>query len=207
MPDLPPRIRHVAYTRERLARTADRLLALVHPERQSLDELQVAPRSGRITHAQAQELSYRPAAVGERFGPLWATYWFRAAATVPAAWAGSRVDLLWRTGTESTLWIGGRPRQGLSTGEGFDRPDAVLLDAARGGEHLRWEIELACNGPFGAPFGRPAPASRRTWSSASSRASMPEAWELAHDFRVLQELEADADGAWIRRGPASCSRG
>ncbi len=196
----PPRIRHAGYTRERLAQTAARLKALVYADRRGPDELRVSPRTGRISHAQAQELEYRPASVGERFGPLWATYWFRLAVTVPDSWAGARVDLLWRTGTESTLWVGGRPRQGLSTGDGYDRPDAVLLDPARGGERLDVELELACNGHFGAPYGRPAPVEPAHLEQCEIARFDPEAWELAHDFRVLQELEADAgsalDPAW-----------
>ena len=199
----PPRIRHAAYTRERLAQTAERLMALAYPERRAPDELLVSPRTGRIGHAEAQQLAFRPASVGERFGPLWATYWFRIAATVPAAWAGSRVDLLWRTGTESTLWAGGRPRQGLSTGEGYDRPDAVLLDPARGGERVEVQVELACNGHFGAPFGGSAAAEPAHLEQCELARFDPEAWELAHDFRVLQELEADAgaglDPAWAGR--------
>ncbi len=200
MPELPPRIRHPAYTRERLAQTAERLMALTYADRRAPDRLEVSPRTGRIPHAEAQELAYRPAAVGERFGPLWATYWFRIGASVPAAWAGSRVDLLWRTGTESTLWAGGRPRQGLSTGEGYDRPDAVLLDPACGGERVEVQVELACNGHFGAPYGRPAAAEPAHLEQCEIARFDAEAWELAHDFRVLQELEADAanglDPAW-----------
>jgi alpha-mannosidase len=142
--------------------------------------------------------------VGERFGPLWATYWFRVRATVPEAWAGSRVDLLWRTGTESTLWTDGRPRQGLSTGDGYDRPDAVLLDPARGGELLELEVELACNGHFGAPFGAPPAAEPAHLEQCELARFDPEAWDLAHDFRVLQELEAAP--ASTRRGPASSRR-
>jgi len=210
MPQGPPRIRHAGYTRARLAQTGARLMALTYADRRAPDELSVSPRTGRISHLQAQQLAYRPAAVGARFGPLWATYWFRLAARVPEEWAGARVDLLWRTGTESTLWIAGRPRQGLSTGEGYDRPDAVLLDPAEGGERAEAEIELVCNGHFGAPYGAPALAEPAFLEQCELARFDPEAWELAHDFRVLQELEADAanglDPSWAGELATQLSR-
>src|SRR5439155_12220906 len=97
----------------------------------------------------AGSLEYRPCTLGERFGPLWATYWFRVEATVPREWAGERVDLLWVSHSEATLWMDGRCVQGLNTAPDGARPDALLRDPASGGERLDLRIELACNGPFG----------------------------------------------------------
>ena len=90
--------RHPEYTRGRLAQTVGRLRELVHADRRPFDELLIAGPVDRIGHAEAQRLEYRPARMRERLGPLWATYWLRAAATVPEAWAGSRVDLIWTPG-------------------------------------------------------------------------------------------------------------
>jgi alpha-mannosidase len=178
-------IRHPEYTRARFTRTAARLLALVYPETRAPDELLVAGPVDRISRAEAQRLAYRPAELGERFGPLWATYWFRLQATVPEAWAGRRVDLLWVTRSESTLWVDGRVLQGLNTGGGGERPDAVLFERARGGESVECELELACNGMFG----------RQSASPELERCELavfdPEAWELYFDFETLRALEAD----------------
>src|SRR5205085_2720983 len=74
----------------------------------------VAGPVDRISWGESQALAYRPAHLGERFGPQWATYWFRLRATVPDGWRGSRVDLLWRSGSEATLWIDGRVAAGLN---------------------------------------------------------------------------------------------
>jgi alpha-mannosidase len=183
-----PMQRYPEYTRGRLAQTVGRLRALVHADRRPLDELLISGPVGRIGRAEAQALEYRPARLGERLGPLWATYWLRAAVTVPDAWAGARVDLLWETGTESTLWLGGRPVQGLVTGQ-YDRPVAALTHGARGGERLEAEIELACNAYFGAASpSTDTPAELRRAEIARVDAA---AWSLLHDFRVLVELEAD----------------
>jgi alpha-mannosidase len=92
-------------------------------------------------------------------------------ATVPAAWAGSPVDLVWVTGTESTLWREGRPVHGLAR-----ERTACPVD----GEQLALSIELACND-------QPAELVRCEIARRD-----PEAWHLLHDFRVLAELEADA---------------
>ncbi len=40
------------------------------------------------TYAGAIAMPYRPAKVGDAFGPSWTTHWFRVRATVPADWDG-----------------------------------------------------------------------------------------------------------------------
>src|SRR5205823_5301599 len=124
-------------------------------------------------------LEYRPVELGERFGPLWATYWFRVAATIPAAWQGKRVDLLWQSGSEATLWYDGRVVVGLNK----HHAEATLADAATPGRLTR-QVELACNGLFG----------RQDAPVELTRCELgrfdPKAWKLAHDFELLRALEA-----------------
>ncbi len=177
-------IRHLEYTRARLAQESERLRALIRPETRPPDELLVAGPVDRISLDEAQRLDYRPAGLGERFGPLWATYWFRLRATVPEEWRGRRVDLLWVTRSESTLWLDGRSVQGLNTGGGGERPDALLKREAAGGEQLELWLELACNGMFGA---KDVPAELVRCELATFD---PEAWRLYHDFELVRALEA-----------------
>lgn len=193
----PPEMhRYPGYTRGRLRKTLDRMRGLVHPERLVFESLLIAGPVGRIGYAQARDLDYRDARLGERLGPPWATYWVRASATVPVAWRGSRVDLVWVTGTESTLWEGGVPAQGLVSGQ-VDRPVAPLIAAAEGGEPLEVTIELACNPMFGASGMSELPA---TLERAELARFDPEAWRLLHNYRVLVELEcehpAGLDESW-----------
>ncbi|MGH3003014.1 MAG: alpha-mannosidase, partial [Gaiellaceae bacterium] len=178
-------IRHAEYTRARLAQTSERLRDLVYPETCAPDELLVAGPVDRIGVDDAAELDYRPAVPGERFGPLWATFWFRLRATVPEDWRGRRVDLLWVTRSESTLWVDGRSVQGLNTGGGGERPDALLVREARGGETLELAIELACNGMFGL---KDVPPELERCELALFD---PHAWKLWLDFETLRALEAD----------------
>src|SRR5207344_2432075 len=101
-----------------------------YPESRAADAVLVAGPVDRISWDEAQALEFRPAAIGERFGPLWATYWFRVRATVPAEWSGARVDLLFVSQSESALWRDGRILQGLNTGGDGERPDALLSRVA-----------------------------------------------------------------------------
>src|SRR5919198_3309124 len=178
------KIQPLEYTRKRLVRTSERLRGLVYPEARAPDMVLVAGPVDRIPLAEAEALAYRPTSLGERFGPLWSTFWFRVAATVPDEWRGRRVDLLWVTGCESTLWIDGRSVQGLNSRGGGERPEAKLLDPAAGGERLELRLELACNGMFGEQ--NMAPELQRSEIAVFD----PDAWRLYHDFEVLRALEA-----------------
>jgi len=175
-----PAIRHLEYSRARFAQTAERLRAAIYPETQALDELSCAGPVDRISHAEAQALDYPPVELGRRFGPLWATFWLRGRATVPAAWAGRRVDLLWDSRSEATLWLDGSAAEGLNE----HHREATLRASAAAGEPVSFEVELACNGPFGE---QQAPVELRR---AEVAVFDPDAWSLLHDFDVLRALES-----------------
>ena len=118
-------LRHPGYTRERIAQVGDRIRALIHADAVAPGRLAVAGPVDRIEPAEAELLAYRDCELGETFGPLWATYWFKVEATVPERWQGERVDLLWISHSEATLWDGGRALQGLNTS-----PDGARVDRA-----------------------------------------------------------------------------
>lgn len=212
--------RYPDYTRERLRQLADMLRDQIYPEVKPLSELLVSERTNdRISYEEAQKLtSFRPANFGDQFGPLWATYWFRAKAVVPDAWKGQRVDLLWNTFAEGTLWMEGRSIQGLNnepTGpDGPVRRDATLTQKAKGGEEIPFHIEMACNGIFGWEDVWPSPykhVSKFVLEQAEIARFDQEAWDLYNDFAVLQSLEAeqlkgDLDKTWAGRLLAELNR-
>jgi alpha-mannosidase len=192
--------RHPRYTRARIAQVGDRIRALIRADTGTPDSLMVAGPVDRISHDDAERLDYRDAALGDRFGPLWATYWFRVEATVPPEWAGERVDLLWVSHSEATLWMDGRPVQGLNSSPEGARVDAPVLDPAAGGERLDLRVELACNGKFGE-LPRPYESLEPVVLDRCAIARFDRrAWDLHHDFDVLRRLEADAgnglDESW-----------
>jgi alpha-mannosidase len=138
-------------------------------------ELEVAGPVDRISWAEAQELEYRPVELGERFGPLWATYWLRLRGEAPEP-----AHLLWDSRSEATLWQDGRVLQGLNP----LHPSAPVSGSA-------WQVELACNGLFGKTA---EPAELRRCELGRFDA---EAWRLYHDFETLRALEAATeDPAW-----------
>jgi alpha-mannosidase len=192
--------RHPRYTRDRIAQVGERIRTLVRADTRAPDSLRVAGPVDRISLEEAEQLDYRDAELGERFGPLWATYWFRVEATVPPEWAGERVDFLWVSHSEATLWMDSRPVQGLNSSPEGARVDAPVLDSAAGGERLDLRVELACNGKFGElprPYDslEPVVLDRCAIARFDGRA-----WDLHHDFDVLRRLEADAgnglDPSW-----------
>ena len=208
--------RHPDETRRRLAQTASRLRSLVHPESIAPDSLTVSERTGREGWEAALRLAYRPAELGEEFGPEWATYWFRIEATVPEAWGGARVDLLWDSGSEATLWRDGEVLQGLYSGWRALRTVAPVLEPATGGERSssrsRWPATAGRattriprpgstrgwppatgSGATGARARRRRvpPRAGRGWTQCALARFDPEAWRLLWDLETLRRLEAE----------------
>jgi alpha-mannosidase len=182
--------RYAGYTRSRLAQFARRLERRIYPETTAVTAIEIAGPTDRVGHAAAQALDYRPATLGQPLGPLWATYWVRVTATVPDAWRGARVDLYWDSRSEALLRRNGATVQGLNIG----RHTATLVERAKGGETLAFDLEIACNRAFGADqdYGRGAPEPYRL-AACELRRFDPEAWALFHDFDVLRQLEADRE--------------
>ena len=188
--------RHPDYTRQRIAQLAQRIYDRIWATAKPVDELVVAGPVDRISYQDAQKLQgFRRAKVGDQFGPLWATYWFRAKTSVPKEWAGRRIDLQWFSHSEATLWVGGRSVQGLNQdAAGWwpnARPDAILIPRARGGERIEFQIEMACNRMFGHADSYHKSISPFVLDRCDIAAFDPQAWELYYDLKVLVDLEAE----------------
>ena len=198
-------LRHPEYTRNRIAQITQRFAQRFYRETLTIEQVQVSERTDRIPLNDAKRLTYRPASVGERFGPLFATYWFKLHASVPKAWKDERVELQWRTNSESTLWFGDRSIQGLNQGRGGMRTNAMLLESASGGEEIEMYLEMACNGLFGAgEKNHNLPEHHLPFMFEYARLGQfdPVAWDMYHDLLVLSSLEreqqepGDLDKTW-----------
>ena len=185
---------HPDYTRTRISQLVDRMKARIYPDTLAVEDLQISPQVDRIPHAEARQLPYGPVQTGRQLGPLWATYWVRGAARVPEAWAGSRVDLLWNSRCEATLWVEGVSIGGLNPG----REEVVLTPEAQGGERLEFQVEIACNGLLGSRGGSAGPY---VLDRCDIGRFDPQAWKLYYDIAVLAELEGenDLDADWKGR--------
>ena len=114
-------------------------------------------------------------------------------ATVPAEWKGSRVDFYWDTQSEATLWVDAKSVQGLNVTHG-DRPDAVLIEHAKGGEQVDFQVEMACNQKFGVSTGGGNSTGQSVISPHHLRHAElvrfnAKAFELYYDALVLSKLE------------------
>lgn len=108
----------------------------------------------RPTFADATSHPFKPAKVGDSFGPSWSTHWFKVKITVPSELCKKdHLELHWDANNEGLIWSeDGKPLQGL-TGGG-ERIEWILPKAFRDGKEHTIYIEMACNGMFGnAPGG------------------------------------------------------
>ena len=188
------------YTRDRIRHLARALEGRIYPRRCAPVQLLVSPEAGRITSTDALKLPYRPAALGEQFSPDFATFWFKITFEVPADFAGQRVDLLWGSHSEATLWLDGRSLQGLNQEPNNARLDAILLRKAAGGEKIELQVEMACNRYFGAAKSPIAHVSPYVLDQCEIAVFDDPAFEMYYDLLVLSELEAeqlkDLDKTW-----------
>jgi alpha-mannosidase len=182
-------LQHPQYTRTRIEQLVQRFQTRIYRQLIPVPSLQVSAGVGRIPYEQAMTLPRTPAKVGIELGPIWTTFWFRLQYRVPADWQG-RVDLLWNSNSEATLWVNGRSIQGLNYSSGQNHEDAPLIAQARGGESGECDVEVACNTSFGNAGGDGVPV-ERTFRLQRCDLGLfdPEAWDLFHDLHVLSRLE------------------
>jgi alpha-mannosidase len=166
-------IRHHGYRRERLAQTSVLLRSGIYRDVCPVDRILVAGPVDRISWDAAQTLAFRPLRPGERFGPRWATWWFR----IETAASGEGSRLLWEADGEGALWQDGIPLHGLD----HHHQEAPLPGP-------RFEVELACY----------EDAELRRCDVGVLDA---DAWRLYWDFETLRALEAEGeqglDPTWV----------
>lgn len=172
------------------------------------------PKAPVPTPSQAATFDFTPVHPGWRWGPKWATAWFRVRGWVPADLAldpnpnpstAPRPVLRFSSGTEAQVWTQSNntwtPRQGLDVNRDIFELDTPL----RPGDAIDLLIEAACNHPFGVTgFEWDDVEVHQRWSSPTpgrlERAEIalfdPAAWRLRHDFafalNLLKELPRDS---------------
>ncbi|KAJ1881778.1 Glycoside hydrolase, 38 vacuolar alpha mannosidase [Coemansia sp. RSA 486] len=159
-------------------------------------ELEVwsAPGQDRPTFEHAVKQHFKPAKVGQVFGPSWTTHWFRVTATIPESFAGKKTLFMFDTNSEAMVWSAdGEPILGLTGGNGGERHvDYLLAKRATSKEKPRtFYVEMACNGLFGNGDYHVHPQDRDIYyrlSSAEIVAPNEPAWELFHDLEVIVEM-------------------
>ncbi|XP_049668352.1 alpha-mannosidase 2C1 isoform X2 [Accipiter gentilis] len=146
----------------------------------------------RILYDEAVGQEFRPAKVGDSFGPTWETCWFKVELSIPQAWAGREVHFVWESDGEGMVWRDGQPVQGL-TKEG-EKTSYILTSSLKESEphSLTLYVELACNGLFGAGKGSmiapPDPDRRFTLSKAELVIFNRDVYELLVDLEILLDM-------------------
>lgn len=112
------------------------------------------PNLSRPLFPEATSHKFKPAKVGESFGPSWSTHWFKVQLTVPKdLLKKEHLEFVWDANNEGLIWTeDGIAVHGL-TGGG-ERTQWILPKSFRDGKEHTFYIEMACNGMFGnAPGG------------------------------------------------------
>ncbi|GLC41223.1 hypothetical protein PLESTB_001525400 [Pleodorina starrii] len=141
------------------------------------------------TYDEAIRMPYRPARVGDSFGPSWTTHWFRIRARVPDGWDGlGPLMFRWDSGSEAMLYTDGpTPRQGITD----QRNEYQLAERAIGGQELLFYVEMAANGMFGnGPSDIQPPNEDRYFTLKAAELALPNVpvTALFHDLRALLGL-------------------
>ncbi|MFI0452986.1 alpha-mannosidase [Actinomadura sp. 6N118] len=152
---------------------------------------------------EALAAEYAPFEPGTRWGRAWSTSWLRATATVPAGWAGRRVEAVFDLGFVGD-WPGnqaealvhdlqGRPIKGIEPMNQY----VPLADAAAGGERVGLLVEMAANpdilanGFVPTRLGDKATAGDEPlyrFGAADVAVLDQDVWHLRLDTEVLSEL-------------------
>ncbi|XP_052664165.1 alpha-mannosidase 2C1 isoform X4 [Harpia harpyja] len=156
----------------------------------------------RIPYDEAVRQEFRPAKVGDSFGPTWETCWFKVELSIPQTWAGREVHFVWESDGEGMVWRDAQPVQGL-TKEG-EKTSYILTSSLKESEphSLTLYVELACNGLFGAGKGSmiapPDPDRRFTLSKAELVIFNRDVYELLVDLEILLDMAQAQQFEWVR---------
>jgi alpha-mannosidase len=183
--------RHPDITRKRLDRFAEYLKTLLYSQQQPI-ELHAYATPERIPYQQALEATYNLVKVWERLGPAWSTHWFKMDITVPDAWRGQEVHLLWDSSSEACVWRDGQPVQGLSGTARYEyspyHESYELARSARGGERIPLYLEVAINTPFGIPPDTSPATEIGTLRRAEIAVFHHDVWDLLWDFITIADM-------------------
>lgn len=183
--------KHRALTLLRFEEFEKRLRSRIYSDRHPV-EVAVFAAPGRITFEEAMRGTYRPAKIGEQFGPRWSTHWFRVGIRIPREWKGRETHLLWDSRSEACVWEDGVPLQGLTGScspawmnvKGPIRAEFPLGARAEGGETRVLHLEVACNTLFGWE-GEPEHSQVGQLLQAEIACFERDVWELYWDFVVI----------------------
>ncbi|MGN7862004.1 alpha-mannosidase [Microbacterium sp. 22303] len=197
----------------------ERVRPAVHSARIPLEIAAHALPGEPIPAADGLALEYAPFAAGQQWGPAWGTTWFRVRGTVPAEWAGKRVEALVDLGFDINMT--GFQCEALAYRVGADgEPVPVkslnprnqwlpIMERAEGEEAIELFLEGASN-PVLLDYHPFLPTQEGDILTSSPdplyrvrhmdlAVFEPEVFELSLDLEVLLELQAELPETSPRR--------
>ena len=189
--------KHPRITETRIAHTLPRIHQLIHNESKPVSIAAYHVLGEPIPAEKALKQNYTPFAVGESWGAMWNTTWFRFTGTIPTEWKGreviARVKLGFQYGegftVEGLVWQDGKPARAINV----NRTDVPLVKKAKGGETFEFYIEAAANPRAAEHSGSTllAPDPQGAPLFKLDQADMVfvnrEAHDFYHDFKVAYE--------------------
>ncbi|MEZ0074260.1 alpha-mannosidase [Planotetraspora sp. GP83] len=156
--------------------------------------------------ADALAADYEPFEAGTRWGRPWSTTWLRATGTVPAEWAGRRVEAVFDLGfvgdwpgnqAEALVYdLDGRPVKGIEPMNQY----VPVANPSQGGEQVGLLLEMAANPDILANDFLPTPLGDKATAGDEPLYRLAHAdlavldenvWHLRLDIEVLKELMAE----------------
>lgn len=194
---------HPKLTEDRIAATLPRIEQLIYPKAIDLEIAAWHAPGEPVSVVHALKQKFTPFQVGEFWGPLWSTTWFRFRGTIPKEWKGREVVALVRllTGTaegftaEGMIYRDGVVDRALN----INRAEVEVSAKAKGGESFEFFVEAAANGGFD-PAGRitPQPSGVPLFQLKVASLTSPnrEAQAFYFDFKTallaMQELPVES---------------
>jgi alpha-mannosidase len=203
-------LKHPDLTEARIRATLERIEKQIYGPKQTIDIAIWNVRGEPIAAEKAFKAKYAPFSVGEMWGSLWDTSWFRFRGQVPKAWKGREVVALVRLTSigregftaEGMIYQNGIPVRAINA----NRREVALSTRAKGGERFEFFIEAAANGgtsEAGESEGINLPdyggQPRYRLEQAELACVNREAFDFYYDFKVASEaMEAYPSTSQLR---------
>ncbi|HEY6677126.1 MAG TPA: hypothetical protein VIZ87_10080, partial [Terrimicrobium sp.] len=143
-------LKHPLLTESRIRQTLERIEKLVNWPTAPLEVAAWAVHGEPVPPERAFKAKYRQFSVGEMWGSLWDTVWFRFQGEIPTDWKGREVVALVRLtslgpegfAAEGAIYQNGRLIRALN----LNRREVEITAKAKGGERFEFFVEAAANG-------------------------------------------------------------
>ncbi len=137
----------------RIKRFSDKLITYVYRDKQPLSAV-YSYDSEPIPYENINNLEFKEIKVGEEWGKVWGSAWFKFNGSIPPSFAGKEAVALIDLGSEGCVFQDGSPMYGLTNKVDW-MTNAIknmvpLFNPAQGNENIELLVEAAANGLFGA---------------------------------------------------------